>query len=497
MLGGIVRAHAILLLVSLLVLAANGSYGQPEGDGCVQNATTDQKFYLYELEAEKLCYSGAELLKRAKLHPPKIRQYLPAALFMRQQLEDHPRRTLDPSEATLFVLPGIFDIAAIPHPSCCKAPLKTILHNVTQELLASPHFQRNKGRDHLISLFDYRIKHVVFKRQGGMSLERVRGNEHHPKRGETSDNNWPSAEAVIKTFRYVVRKMVIATSVLAGGLKHGEMGPATITGEHRKIQNIVIPYLAPGAIDRCHAEGATGKIVCPNGYTGEETFESYKAARNNTVFFIGDGWRNEQPRPKVPGAGTHISRKRLRQLAIYNLEGLKWPSILADSSSSKFRKNAASPKCDFVNGNPLTGCRVKGVPAVVAEQMMSRSLLSLHIRGDDATSSRVYEAIASGTPQLFLGSRMLQDGAPFKCAMPWEEIHQPIDEMAFEKAPLETMERVLGELLEGEGSNSSSGRLGRIWSAQREAANDLLWHLPGSRVAHNVVEDAMRMVLLA
>ena len=116
----------------------------------------------------------------------------------------------------------------------------------------------------------------------------------------------------------------------------------------------------------------------------------------------------------------------------------------------------------------------------------------MHIRGDDASSSRVYEAVASGTPQLSLSTRMYQDAIPFKCAVPWGELYQPIDEMAFERAPLETMEGVLGELL---GGDSSSGRLLRMWSAQREAAKDLLWHLPGSRVAHNMVEEAMRMVL--
>jgi len=34
----------------------------------------------------------------------------------------------------------------------------------------------------------------------------------------------------------------------------------------------------------------------------------------------------------------------------------------------------------------------------------------------------------------------------------------------------------------------------RLWEAQREAANDLLWHMPQSRVAQNVVEDALRAI---
>ena len=63
----------------------------------------------------------------------------------------------------------------------------------------------------------------------------------------------------------------------------------------------------------------------------------------------------------------------------------------------------------------MSGCHIKNrIPASLANELMTQSLFSLHIRGDDATSSRMYEAIASGTPQLLLGSRFYEDGAPFK-----------------------------------------------------------------------------------
>ena len=38
-------------------------------------------------------------------------------------------------------------------------------------------------------------------------------------------------------------------------------------------------------------------------------------------------------------------------------------------------------------------------------------------------------------------------------------------------------------------------RLRETWEAQRAAAPDLLWHIPGSRVTQNVLEDVYRKCL--
>ena len=171
---------------------------------------------------------------------------------------------------------------------------------------------------------------------------------HIPDRNSMGGNeasNIPRTQDVLKTFRHTLRNMIIAGYCLSRAMRHGHVvEKSQVPGEGTEIRDFVVPFLAPGTIDSCKAQSGTNKIVCSNGYTGEETFEAYKESRNNTLFFIGNGWRSERPHNDVPGAGTSISKQRLRQLAIYNLKGLKWPSILADTSKSK--EHHQRPACD-------------------------------------------------------------------------------------------------------------------------------------------------------
>jgi hypothetical protein len=56
--------------------------------------------------------------------------------------------------------------------------------------------------------------------------------------------------------------------------------------------------------------------------------------------------------------------------------------------------------------------------------------------------------------------------------------------------PEGTMRTALEVYIDG----NSTARLKRLWEGQRLIAPDLLWHLPNSRVAHNIVLEAFSIV---
>jgi hypothetical protein len=47
--------------------------------------------------------------------------------------------------------------------------------------------------------------------------------------------------------------------------------------------------------------------------------------------------------------------------------------------------------------------------------ILQRSRISLHVGGDDVSSSRPYMALHAGTPQFVVADRYMQDHAPFRC----------------------------------------------------------------------------------
>ena len=79
-------------------------------------------------------------------------------------------------------------------------------------------------------------------------------------------------------------------------------------------------------------------------------------------------------------------------------------------------------------------------------------------------------------------------------------IYYHLNEIDFQSAPASSIDGALLHLLgsDAKGSNGSiegARLLRKKWEAQKAAAPDLLWHVPGSRVAQNVLEDAYRRCL--
>lgn len=448
-----------------------------------------RKFYLYEFEfAKKLCKSGADLLEAIKAQIPERRQQLGSELFLHQQLQDHPWRTTDPSEAFLFVIPSIFGVPKKPGPTwqpyslVCDMRMEDLVTEVTKELMSSRWYHRNQGRDHLMAMMDWKGRKILFHAEDITA--------HGTLRQFTPKNDTSLFErrmATLRTWRHTARNFLIASRFsTAQAQLNGDSWNKMPEG----ARLLAIPYLPPSVIDDCKADGPSGKIVClsPQDYTNEKTFDAYRRSRNTTLFFLGHGCRAEAGTSTLVGKGGkgRASSTALRPLVLYQLGDVRPPNILANTGKC----GIATIECSFKGGGPTSGCSSGNIhPSVVAAKLR-QTFFSVHVRGDDASSSRVYEALAYGTPQLFLAARYYQDVAPFKCSVPYDRAFVTMDEDAFADAPRAEMEAVLGRLMDG----ADATEWEQLWTTQRKAAEDLLWHVPNSRVGHNIVEDALRIL---
>jgi len=76
---------------------------------------------------------------------------------------------------------------------------------------------------------------------------------------------------------------------------------------------------------------------------------------------------------------------------------VKPPNVLVSTTTSKFL-----PSCWFENPNLTVACKMKGMSASQTASYLQQSLFSVHVKGDDASSSRLYEAVANGALSIVL-----------------------------------------------------------------------------------------------
>ena len=438
-------------------------FGRLEPPSC--RTVKPTKFYIYSSKALRRCIPDDRsqlefLLDAAKRLHPEDQGRVGAGLFFSEQLQDHPWRTDDPAAASLFIVPSYLDIVSV---SLCKpsskykrtstgqpfatSRMKLSAALLAEEVAASPWYQRNEGRDHLMLIQHHSVRHLF----------------HSPD---------------MQLFTHTFRNFIL-------GMKHGRQ-----TVSHRIIYTlplpntciVTIPHMAPSSLRRCQAEDVPhqqdgmgsrrGKLVCSPS-SREERFEDYFTNRNYTLFFAGNTKRQARP--------------ALRKKAVGELGTVAGPNILV-STTELPRKGLEHCKLNEADVLQPAPCRVRS--SIASEQfdhLMRASKFSLHIKGDDASSSRVFDAWDSGTLQIFLADRYFSDVAAFKCRVPWKGIISSIGEEAFARDPEGTTSRLLGGL-----EKDGLKRLRGMWELQQKHAADVLWHEPQSRVAHNVIEDAVR-----
>jgi hypothetical protein len=109
---------------------------------------------------------------------------------------------------------------------------------------------------------------------------------------------------------------------------------------------------------------------------------------------------------------------------------------------------------------------------------LASSNFTLMIRGGDAGSSRTFDSISIGTPQIVISDKFMQNYAPFKCIVPWNKFLSKIQEKEFNEDPKYTFRKHLNTIL------PQREKLKRIQDSYKR---DLIWNQQDSIAANNLM----------
>lgn len=120
-------------------------------------------------------------------------------------------------------------------------------------------------------------------------------------------------------------------------------------------------------------------------------------------------------------------------------------------------------------------------------QVLPTTRFVLCVRGDIATSPRLYDALHYGSIPVLVSDHMRAVGLPFQCFVPYELMVPSISEA--------DMRRDAAEALRNLSDTISPAIESRMRQLLRHFRKDVLWRVPGSRVAENILLEAERFRL--
>ena len=121
-------------------------------------------------------------------------------------------------------------------------------------------------------------------------------------------------------------------------------------------------------------------------------------------------------------------------------------------------------------------------PHVSQEQVFdeaSRSRFCLVPEGDDPLTSRLQEAIAAACLPVIASHDVWNVGEPFDRLIPWRQMSFWLDHS---NLTTEALQRIAAT------PDNELQRMRHLW---RIHYRDILWHVPQSRVAENILRDAL------
>mmetsp|Transcript_41268 Transcript_41268/g.103690 ORF Transcript_41268/g.103690 Transcript_41268/m.103690 type:complete len:530 (+) Transcript_41268:139-1728(+) len=360
-----------------------------------------------------------------------------AEIFFYHQLKSHPWRVADPDDATLVVVPlflGLLARGVCPGYHSEGKKLKA-LHEIGNIIKHSPRYKQTGGADFMMLTTDW---------MGSKMFNQA-------------DN-----------FRRVTRHFIYAYK------QTGDNGH--MPNSHDKGEMCIVPVPTTITYLMRHCHGSTQKGVhCPDRQL-EGSFQEYLAKRDINLFFMGKTrQRRYAPRRMFIKEAAPLSSpdgKPNYLIAFQPLE--KWPP---------------GPEC---TGAPETwnGCVVDdrtGANYNLYEATLQRSRLAVMIAGLDPSSTRFFDHIYEGAPQLMLSDHYFQTVFPFRCKVSQAQMVYTLSQKKFMSHPRREVARALRAIY---GKNATL--LEELWTTQMASRKELLWQIPGSRVAENVLQDAVR-----
>ena len=434
-----------------------------------------KKFYMYDFEAVRHCSLTHNETFRAAIHEAMLGrggqsfdlERLGPTVFFEQQLAEHPWRTMEPDEADLFVLPTVLDLAAA---GFCNSPpvdlpLGTQFNGRMNQVLAaklmaqavqeSRYYRRKAGADHLLFFVHLEVRGALFYKTQTADQEYV----------QDKFRNFIIAEALSRKYHLY-------------GQGPGSVRPLGLPPSSSCL--LTVPFFAPSATKTCSSQGGAsdgGKRMVCEGAATENSIEEYLEHRNISYSFVGT------PR--------NAAYPNMRDVVIRDFGPVRPPNILVYTTKPRRKSNIPLPPCTYSSdGIPQPSpCEARGrVEGAGMGEFLKRSRFSIHVKGADSGSSRVFDSIFSGSLQISIADLYMEDSAAFKCRVPWDRMLFHIRESDLRGLGAETTFRAALEALEADDYK----RMREMLELQQAAVPELLWHVPGSRAGQNVIEDALR-----
>jgi hypothetical protein len=106
--------------------------------------------------------------------------------------------------------------------------------------------------------------------------------------------------------------------------------------------------------------------------------------------------------------------------------------------------------------------------------------------GDASISSRIYDGLAAGAINVFLGDAILRETIAFAGLLPWRNMSVVVDPTAFHAHPARAIEVAVARFA------ANATRLHRALALRDAHIADVSWTHPDSRVALHAVRECAR-----
>eukprot|EP01054_Gregarina_sp_Poly1_P001446 Gregarina_sp_Poly_1__1445@NODE_1360_length_4299_cov_142_056002_g303_i2_p1_GENE_NODE_1360_length_4299_cov_142_056002_g303_i2NODE_1360_length_4299_cov_142_056002_g303_i2_p1_ORF_typecomplete_len629_score70_75Exostosin/PF03016_15/1_9e34_NODE_1360_length_4299_cov_142_056002_g303_i223954281 len=231
---------------------------------------------------------------------------------------------------------------------------------------------------------------------------------------------------------------------------------------------LVTPYSTLPAFDKFHER----ELVASRS----ASLERYMETRNLTFFFMGRVFFEHHQ-------GGYATRRAMFE----QIQNFRGPNAIITTLAPD---QLEIPTCQLNEQELLSKCTTEHSDKVYTDLAM-RSRFHLMIRGDDWSSSRLFDAIYSGALIVVVSDGLLDKALPFGCEVDWDGLLIRIPEKEFRRNATFAIERHVPDWNTAEGRADLQRRL-RIL---HNVIDDVIWTSPNTRVAENILYNAARRCL--
>ena len=421
-------------------------------DSTLQN-TNLVPFYIYTGSAYNFynqCISdygpNATIIKRFNTTD---RDYKHATSFkFLEGIENHPSRTRNPENAKLFVVPALIG-HVVRHSggmnnnnkraTCKGLSAKTMIRRLSFSLSKSKYWKKNNGIDHVLVDTDFRITNL------GKEFSSIK----HFLRN--------------MTVGFHVRSPIIDLNNQSGHQKGKDFGKTPIWA-----CTVLVPM--------------NEREIDVDTKLSFEEFEK----RKFELFFMGQ-W---------DGRAGYVMRKRMYRIVTEHLG--TYAKKVKNSKNHGFRYENKTTNYIYVNGNEksnLSHCNFDNFTKTDHfncksdmthwnhyPKLLGQSKFALAMSGDNAGSTRYFDAPNSGTIPIFIADQAFTDGLPFVGKVPWRDFSFFLPESSDKE-----LKKELVAIL-----NVDRGILRRKFEMLMRYRDEISWTRNATKVGENFLEEAWR-----